>query len=65
MDQENKKAGLSFEECRKKLLSDLQARAGDTVVEKKVQFRNDDVPTFLKRLTAFERKSREAVLTIR
>jgi len=65
MAKENKKAGLSFEECRKNLLNDLQASAGNKVVEKRVRFQNDDVPTFLGRLKEFERKSREAVLTIR
>lgn len=65
MTEESRKAGLSFEESRKNLLNDLQASAGNKVVEKNVRFHNDDVPTFLGRLKEFERKSRETVLTIR
>ncbi len=64
MGKENKKARLSFEECRKNLLNDLQARAGNKVVEKRVRFQNDDVPTFLGRLNEFERESRKTVLII-
>jgi hypothetical protein len=60
-----KKAGLSFAESRKKLLNNLKAGTDDAIVEKKVNFRNDDVPTFLKRLKEFEKKSRSAVLTVK
>jgi len=65
MTNENKKAGLPFEESRKNLLNDLQAGAQNHVVEKKVRFHNDDVPTFLGRLKEFEKKSRTTVLTIK
>ena len=65
MTDGSRKAGLTFEENRKNLLNDLQASATTGVVEKKVHFHNDDVPTFLGRLKKFERKSRETVLTIK
>ena len=62
MTKENGKEKLSFKECRKNLLNDLQARAGNKVVEKKVRFQNDDVPTFLGRLNKFEQKNQERQL---
>lgn len=65
MPNESRKAGRSFEENRKNLLNDLQASAGSEFVETRVRFQNDDVPIFLGQLKNFERKSREAVLTIK
>jgi hypothetical protein len=64
MTTETKKAGMSFEESRKNLLAGLQAKAGAGIVEEKVYFDNDDVPTFLNRLREFENKSREAEISI-
>ncbi len=60
-----KKATLSFADSRKKLLNDLKAGTESRVVEKKINFHNDDVPTFLKRLKEFEQKSRAAVITVK
>ena len=65
MANEERKASLSFEENRKNLLNDLQASASTQVIEKRVTFDCDDVPTFLGRLKQFELKSRETILTIR
>jgi|GEM_PF-1310177 len=65
MENETRKAGASFAENRKNMLVELQASAGCGVVEKSVNFDNDDVPTFLSRLKDFERKSREAVIIIK
>lgn len=65
MTTETQRACLPFEESRKNLLNDLQAGATNSVVEKKVRFNNDDVPTFLGRLREFEKKSRATVLTIK
>ncbi len=65
MERREKRAGLSFTECRRQLLDNLKAGTGKAIVEKKVNFRNDDVPTFLKRLKEFEEKSRAAVLTVK
>ena len=63
MAEENNKAGLSFKECRENLLNDLQARAENKIVTKRIRFQNDDVLIFLGRLKEFERKSRKTVLT--
>lgn len=65
MTSEEKKAGASFEESRKELSNQLAACARSGVVERRVPFQNDDVPTFLERLKEFERKSRNAYITVR
>lgn len=59
------KATMPFEQSRKALLTRMSAKAGNQSTEKTIQFRNDDVPSFLQKLEHFEKESRKAKLVAR
>jgi len=62
MTKKTLQAKMSFEECRAALIKDVSRKAGATTVEKVIKFQNNDVPTFLKKISQFEKKSRECRL---
>jgi hypothetical protein len=62
MPDKTLRAGMSFEQCRQALLKDVTRKAGANAVEKVVKFQNNDVPSFLKKISEFEEESRKCRL---
>ena len=56
---------MSFEESRKEMVRQMISSANKPIIEKVIPFHNNDVPEFLKRLAAFEEKSRKVSLLIK
>lgn len=65
MTEQEKMAGMSFEDNQKRLLTQLQASSSSNAVEKKIPFHNEDVSSFLEKLQEFGRRSREISLIVR
>lgn len=59
------KATMPFEQSRRALLTKMSSKTGNQNTEKTIQFRNDDVPSFLQKLERFEKESRKARLVAR
>ena len=59
------KIRMSFEDKRRALRQGVSKATSAATVTKTIQFRNDDVPRFLKRLRKFERESRKSNLLVR
>ncbi|MEK6952646.1 MAG: hypothetical protein AABX29_06555 [Nanoarchaeota archaeon] len=45
-------------------MTEATKKHGDTIIEKVIPFRNNDVPEFLEKLDNFERESRKRSITI-
>lgn len=46
------------------MLVKMSAKAGKRAIKKVIQFRNDDVPNYLRKLNEFEAASRQAHLVV-
>ena len=55
---------VTFEDNRKDLLAQMSSKAKGKIKELIMPFSNDDVPTFLRKLDTFEKKSRKTKIVI-
>jgi hypothetical protein len=56
------KVAMSFEKTKKSLVRRMTKKSGKTVV---VEFKNDDVPTFLRNLDEFEKVSKKCRVMVK
>lgn len=59
------KVKMSFEQSKKKLLKRMISKKAGKTVEQVVKFHNDDVPTFLRGLDEFERRSKKCRVLVK
>jgi hypothetical protein len=56
------KVAMSFEKTKKSLVRRMTKKSGKTIV---VEFKNDDVPTFLRNLDEFEKVSKKCRVMVK
>jgi len=59
------KVSMSFEKTKKNLLKRMISKRSGKTVEQVVEFENDDVPTFLRNLDEFEKKSKKCRVMVK
>lgn len=55
-------ATMSFKQSREAIIRDLSRKAGAKTIERVIKFQDNDVPTFLKKISKFEEESRKCRL---